>query len=54
MSALLIVLIILGILLLLPGLFIEALKFLFWIGVILLIIAIIVWLVRYIGGRNRV
>lgn len=48
MSALAIILVIVGLVLLLLGIFVEAVKFLLWIGVIILIIGIIAALLRFI------
>ncbi|WP_168625810.1 MULTISPECIES: DUF4175 domain-containing protein [unclassified Cryobacterium] len=52
MSSLLIILALVAIVLLFVGGFVQAVQWLLWIGVILLIIAAIMWLVRYIGGRS--
>jgi hypothetical protein len=48
MPALVIVLIVVGIVLLLLGLFVEAVKFLLWVGLVILIVAVIAWLMRFI------
>lgn len=45
---------IIAIILLFVGGFVQALQFLLWIGVILLIIAVIGWLVRTVSGRRSV
>jgi hypothetical protein len=50
--SLLIILAIIGIILLFVGGFVAAVKFLIWIGILLLVIAVIVWLVRFISGRG--
>lgn len=42
------ILLVVGIVLLLFGLFVEAAKFLLWIGIVVIIIAIIVGLMRFI------
>lgn len=42
------ILLLVGIVLLLLGLFVEAAKFLLWIGLVIVIIAIIVGLMRFI------
>lgn len=52
MGTLALVLIILGVLLILPGLFFSAVKVLFWIGLVLVILAVISWAIRMIRGRN--
>jgi hypothetical protein len=48
MTALAVILLIVGVVLLLFGIFVEAAKFLLWIGIIILIIAIVIGLMRYI------
>lgn len=52
MNPLLIIVAIIAIILLFIGGFVEAVKFLLWIGIVLLIIAVIVWLVRFLAGRR--
>ncbi len=42
------ILLVVGIVLLLVGVFVEAAKFLLWIGLVIIIIAIIVGLMRFI------
>ena len=48
MTSLAIILLIVGVVLLLLGIFVEAAKFLLWIGIVIIVIAVIAWLVRYI------
>jgi len=48
MTALAVVLLIIGVVLLLFGIFVEAAKFLLWIGIVIVVIAVIAWLMRYI------
>ncbi|WP_442576942.1 hypothetical protein ACSBPH_07395 [Microbacterium sp. F51-2R] len=48
MTALAVILLIVGVVLLLFGLFVEAAKFLLWIGIVILVVAIIIGLLRYI------
>lgn len=48
MPAFLIILIVVGIVLLLLGVFVEAVKFLLWVGLVILIIGVIAWLMRFI------
>lgn len=48
MTSLAVILLIVGIVLLLLGVFVEAAKFLLWIGIVIIVIAIIAWLIRYI------
>lgn len=48
MTALAVILLIVGIVLLLLGIFVEAAKFLLWIGLVIVVLAVIAWLMRYI------
>ena len=48
MTALAVILLIVGIVLLLLGIFVEAAKFLLWIGLVIVVIAVIAWLMRFI------
>ena len=52
MTGLALILLIVGVVLLLLGLFVEAAKFLLWIGIIIIVIAVIAWLLRYIRRGN--
>nr|WP_274635581.1 hypothetical protein [Microbacterium bovistercoris] len=52
MSILLIILAVIAIVLLFVGGFIAAVKWLLWVGLILLVIAVIAWLLRVIAGRR--
>ncbi|MEO6943046.1 MAG: hypothetical protein ABI238_00120 [Terrimesophilobacter sp.] len=54
MSSLWVILAVIAVILLLLGGFVSAVKFLLWIGIILLVIAVIGWLFRYITGRRAV
>jgi hypothetical protein len=54
MNILLIVIAIIAIVLLFTGGFVQALNWLLWVGIILLVFAVIVWLVRMISGRRSV
>lgn len=54
MNILLIIIAIIAVVLLLTGGFISAIHWLLWVGIVLALFAIIVWIVRAIGGRNRV
>lgn len=54
MNILLIIIAIVAVVLLLTGGFVPALNFLLWVGLVLAIIAVIVWLVRVISGRRAV
>lgn len=46
--ALALILLIVGIVLILLGVFVEAAKFLLWIGLVILLVAIIAWLMRVV------
>jgi fatty-acid desaturase len=48
MAALALILLVIGVALLLFGLFIEAAKFLIWVGIVIVVIAIIAWLMKFI------
>ena len=52
MTGLAVILLIVGIVLLLLGVFIEAAKFLLWIGLIIIVIAVIAWLMRFIRRQT--
>jgi hypothetical protein len=54
MNILLIVIAVIAIILLLTGGFVSSLNFLLWVGIILLVLAVIVWLVRMLTGSRRV
>lgn len=53
MNILVIVIAIVAIILLLTGGFVQSLNFLLWVGVVLLVVAIVVFLVRRLGGSRR-
>lgn len=52
MNILLIIIAIIAVALLLTGGFVQSLNFLLWVGIVLAVIALIVWLVRVISGRR--
>ena len=52
MNILLIIVAIVAIILLFTGGFVQSLNFLLWVGIVLLVIAVIVWLVRMLGSRR--
>ena len=52
MNILLIIIAVVAIVLLFTGGFVSALNWLIWVGIVLLVIAIIVWLLRVITGRR--
>jgi drug/metabolite transporter (DMT)-like permease len=54
MNILLIIVAIVAVVLLITGGFVQSLNFLLWVGIVLAIIAVIVWLARMISGRRSV
>jgi hypothetical protein len=54
MNIFLIIIAIIAVVLLLTGGFVQSLNFLLWVGIVLAVIALIVWLVRVISGRRSV
>jgi hypothetical protein len=52
MVGLLILLFVVGVVLLLLGIFVEVARFLLWIGVVILVIAVIAWLMRFIRRQT--
>jgi len=52
MNALGIILAIIAIILLFTGGFVQTLNFLLWVGIVLLVVAAIVFLMRFISGRR--
>jgi uncharacterized membrane protein HdeD (DUF308 family) len=54
MTILAIVIAVIAIVLLFTGGFVSSLNFLLWVGIALLVIAAIVFLLRYISGNRRV
>jgi hypothetical protein len=54
MNILIAIIAIIAVILLFTGGFVPSLNFLLWVGIVLAVIAVIVWLVGYLGGRSRV
>ena len=54
MNILLIVIAVIAVVLLFTGGFVSSLNFLLWVGLILLVLAVIVFLVRMLTGNRRV
>lgn len=54
MNPLLIIIAIVAVVLLFTGGFVESLSFLIWVGIVLLVIAVIMFLIRSISGRKSV
>jgi hypothetical protein len=53
-NILVILIAVIAVVLLLTGGFVQSLNFLLWVGIVLLVIAVIVFLLRYITGNRRV
>ena len=54
MNILLVVVAIIAIILLVTGGFVQSLNFLLWVGVVLLVLAIIAWLFRVLTGKKNI
>jgi hypothetical protein len=54
MNLLFIIIIIVAIILAITGGVVQSLNFLLWVGIILLVLAVIAWLIRSLTGRSRV
>jgi hypothetical protein len=54
MNILVAIVAIVAVILLFTGGFVQSLNFLLWVGIVLLIIAAIVWLIRFLTGRRAV
>ncbi|MET0843118.1 MAG: hypothetical protein ABWX65_13215 [Mycetocola sp.] len=54
MNILLIVIAVIAVVLLVTGGFVQSLNFLLWVGVVLLVLAIIAWLLRAVTGRKSI
>lgn len=52
MNILIAIIAIIAVVLLFTGGFVPSLNFLLWVGIVLAVIAVIVWLVRYLSGRS--
>jgi uncharacterized membrane protein len=52
MSPLLIIIAIVAVILLLTGGFVPSLQFLLWVGIVILVIAVIMFLMRSMSGRK--
>jgi hypothetical protein len=51
-NTLLIIVAIIAVILLFTGGFVQSLNFLLWVGIILLVLAVIIWLVRMLTGNR--
>jgi hypothetical protein len=54
MNILFIVIIVIAIIIAVTGGLIQSLNFLLWVGLLLLVLAVIAWLIRSLVGRSRV
>jgi hypothetical protein len=54
MNLLFIIIIVVAIVLALTGGLVQSVNFLLWVGIVLLILAVIAWLIRSLTGRSRV
>jgi hypothetical protein len=54
MSLLFVIIIVVAIVLAITGGLVQSVNFLLWVGIVLLILAVIAWLIRSISGRSRV
>lgn len=54
MNILVIIIAIIAVILLLTGGFVQSLNFLLWVGVVLLVLALIVFLLRFLTGNRKV
>jgi hypothetical protein len=54
MNILFVVIAIIAIVLAITGGLVQSVNFLLWVGIVLLILAVIAFLIRSIGGRSRV
>jgi hypothetical protein len=54
MNILLIIVAIVAVILLFTGGFVQSLNFLLWVGIVLLVLAVIIWLVRMMSGNRSV
>jgi hypothetical protein len=53
MNGIFAIIIVIAIILALVGGFVEAVNFLLWVGLVLLVVAVIAWLLRSITGSRR-
>jgi hypothetical protein len=54
MNLLFIIIIIVAVVLAITGGLVSSVNFLLWVGIVLLILAVIAWLIRSLTGRSRV
>ncbi len=54
MNLLFIIIIIVAVVLAVTGGLVSSVNFLLWVGIVLLILAVIAWLIRSLTGRSRV
>jgi fatty-acid desaturase len=54
MNLLFIIIIVIAVILAITGGLVSSVNFLLWVGIVLLILAVIAWLIRSLTGRSRV
>jgi hypothetical protein len=54
MNLLFIIIIVVAVILAITGGLVQSVNFLLWVGIVLLILAVIAWLIRSLSGRSRV
>ena len=54
MNLLFIIIIVVAVILAITGGLVSSLNFLLWVGIVLLVLAVIAWLIRSLTGRSRV
>jgi hypothetical protein len=54
MNLLFIIIIVIAVVLAITGGLVSSVNFLLWVGIVLLILAVIAWLIRSLTGRSRV
>ncbi len=52
MNILALIIAVIAVILLFTGGFVQSLQFLLWVGIVLAVIAVVIWLVRFISGRG--
>jgi hypothetical protein len=53
MNLLFIVIIVIAVILAITGGLVSSLNFLLWVGIVLLVVAVIAWLIRSLSGRSH-
>lgn len=53
MNLLFIIIVVVAVILAITGGLVQSLNFLLWVGIIVLVLAVIAWLIRSMSGRTR-